>query len=161
MRPSTILEIPRQEQDWMLAELRHARRGCVLTLHVLLLCAAGRTPTEIAAVLFCSRTSVYRIVHAYHPQWREVCCEQPLPTRGGLTPSVRRSLLALLTKAPAVYGWCRTRWSCAALAAQLQLQRGVTNLVAVILAGSGCAQGQYNGPQEYEPCIFHHPSSAD
>lgn len=125
MRPSTILEIPRQEQDWMLAELRHARRGCVLTLHVLLLCAAGRTPTEIAAVLFCSRTSVYRIVHAYHPQWREVCCEQPLPTRGGLTPSVRRSLLALLTKAPAVYGWCRTRWSCAALAAQLQLQRGI------------------------------------
>jgi hypothetical protein len=55
---STILEIPLQEQDWMLAELRHARRGGVLALHVLLLCAAGRTPTEIAAFLFCSRTSV-------------------------------------------------------------------------------------------------------
>jgi putative transposase len=109
----------------MLAELRHARRGCVLTLQVLLLCAAGRTPTEIAAFLFCSRTSVYRIVHAYHPQWRDARCDQPLPPVGGLTPSVRRSLLALLTKAPAVYGWCRTRWSCATLATQLHLQRGI------------------------------------
>src|SRR5712692_7459952 len=51
----------------MLAELRHARRGGVLALHVLLLCAGGRTPTEIATFLFCSRTSVYRIVNAYHP----------------------------------------------------------------------------------------------
>ena len=39
--------------------------GGVLALHVLLLCAAGRTPTEIATFLFCSRTSVYRIVNAY------------------------------------------------------------------------------------------------
>ena len=58
MRDSTILDIPLQEQACMLAELRHARHGCVLTLHVLLLCAAGRTPTEIATFLFCSRTSV-------------------------------------------------------------------------------------------------------
>ena len=109
----------------MLAELRHARRGCVLTLHVLLLCAAGRTPTEIATFLFCSRTSVYRIVNAYHMHLRNARCDQPLPPRGGLTPSVRRSLLALLTKIPAVYGWGRTRWSCATLAVQLHLQRGI------------------------------------
>ncbi len=109
----------------MLAELRHARHGCVLTLHVLLLCAAGRTPTEIATFLFCSRTSVYRIVTAYHTHLRAARVDQPLPQVGGFTPSVRRSLLALLTKVPAVYGWCRTRWSCATLAAQLQLQRGI------------------------------------
>src|SRR5262245_35572891 len=109
----------------MLAELRHARRGSGLALHVLLLCAAGRTPTELAAFLFCSRTSVYRIVHAYQTQWGTARYQQPLPPVGGLTPSVRRSLLVLLTKAPAVYGWCRTRWSCATLAAQLRLQRGL------------------------------------
>ena len=109
----------------MLAELRHARRGDVLALHVLLLCAGGRTPTEIATFLFCSRTSVYRMVNAYHAHLRTACCEQPLPPVGGLTPSVCRSLLALLTKVPAVYGWCRTRWSCATLAAQLRLQRGI------------------------------------
>jgi hypothetical protein len=30
-----------------------------------LLCAAGRNPTAIAAVLFCSRSSVYRTVRAH------------------------------------------------------------------------------------------------
>src|SRR3954453_788916 len=78
VRGSTILDIPPQEQEWMLAELRHARRGCVLTVHVLLLCAAGRTPTEIATFLFCSRRSVYRIVNAYHPHWRNPRCDQPI-----------------------------------------------------------------------------------
>jgi putative transposase len=125
VRGSTILDIPRQEQEWMLAELRHARRGCVLTVHVLLLCAAGRTPTEIATFLFCSRTSVYRIVKAYQTQLLEARFDRPLPPVGGLTPSVRRSLLAVLKQVPAVYGWCRTRWSCATLAAQLQFQRGI------------------------------------
>jgi hypothetical protein len=38
---------------------------------------------------------------------------------------VRRSLIALLKKVPSAYGWCRTRWSCATLAAQLTLQRGI------------------------------------
>ena len=125
MRGSTILDIPSQEQEWMLAEVRHARRGGLLALHVLLLCAAGRTPTEIAAFLFCSRTRVYRSVDAYHAPLCAARCDQPLPPAGGVTPAVRRSLRALLTKAPAVYGWCRTRWSCATLAAQLQFQRGI------------------------------------
>jgi hypothetical protein len=38
---------------------------------------------------------------------------------------LRRSLLALLNKTPAAFGWCRTRWSCATLAAQLKVQRGI------------------------------------
>jgi len=49
----------------MRAELRRARYGYLLAVHLLLLCAAGRTPSEVAAVLFCSRSSVYRIVRAY------------------------------------------------------------------------------------------------
>jgi hypothetical protein len=52
----------------MLAEVRRARHGALLALHVLRLCAAERTPTEIARVLFCSRSSVDRIVHAYYTQ---------------------------------------------------------------------------------------------
>ena len=42
-----------------------------------------------------------------------------------MSPSLYRSLLALLKKGPAAYGWCRTRWSCTTLAAQLQVQRGI------------------------------------
>jgi hypothetical protein len=37
-----------------------------------------------------------------------------------LAPSLRRSVLGLLTRAPAAEGWCRTRWSCATLALSLQ-----------------------------------------
>ena len=61
----TIVEIPPEEQVRMRAELRRARYGYLLALHLLLLCAAGRTPSEVAAVLYCSRSSVYRIVRAY------------------------------------------------------------------------------------------------
>jgi hypothetical protein len=49
----------------MLRELRAARYGHLLAIHVLLLCARGKTPTEIAESLLCSRSSVYRAVEAY------------------------------------------------------------------------------------------------
>jgi hypothetical protein len=52
------VELPPAEQARMLAELRRARYGYLLALPSLLLCAAQRTPTEIAAVLFCSRSTV-------------------------------------------------------------------------------------------------------
>src|SRR5919199_302603 len=68
MPDTTLLDIPQEEQDQMLAALRRARYGYLLALHVLLLCAAGRHPTEIAAFLFCSRSSVYRIVRLYRVQ---------------------------------------------------------------------------------------------
>ena len=108
----------------MRAELRRARYGYLLALHVLLLCAAGRTPTEIATVLFCSRSSVYRIVSAYTAQPLDTLVAQPPPKAVWLSASLYRSLMALLKKAPSAYGWYRTRWSCAALAVQLKLPAG-------------------------------------
>jgi len=115
----------------MLSQLRQARYGYLLALHVLLLCAAGRTPTEIAAFLFCSRSSVYRIVSAYHSHSLGFAFThdgqlQPSVRLTCLSPSIKRSLLALLKVAPNAFGWCRTRWSCATLAAQLKLNRGIT-----------------------------------
>ena len=65
MPRSTIVEISPAEQARMRAELRRARYGYLLALHLLLLCAAGRPPSEVASVLFCSRSSGYRIVRAY------------------------------------------------------------------------------------------------
>ncbi len=117
MPGKTILEIPAAEQGAMLQELRAARYGYLLALHVLLLCAEGRTPSEIAAFLFCSRSSVYRIVAAYRrgERWlAETTADRETPPRR--VPSLKRSLLALIKRAPASFGWCRTRWSCAALA---------------------------------------------
>jgi transposase len=120
-----------EEQAEMLAALRRARYGYLLALHILLLCAAGRTPTDIAAVLFCSRSSVYRTVRAYRERslgWRSDDDGQLLPPirRTGLFPMLRRSLLALLKAPPRAYGWCRTRWSGATLALTRQDTRGLT-----------------------------------
>jgi hypothetical protein len=61
---TTIIEMAPEEQAHILAAVRRARPGYVLALQLLLLCAAQQTPTEIAAVLYCSRTPVYRVVKA-------------------------------------------------------------------------------------------------
>jgi transposase len=124
----TIVEIPLAEQARLRAELRRARYGYVLALHLLLLCAAGRTPSEGATVLFCSRSSVYRIVRAYRAGTLTFTAVTEQAARAqrlrSLTPSLKRSLLALLKTAPRAFGWGRTRWSCATLAVELQLRRG-------------------------------------
>src|SRR5919106_1086714 len=130
MPDTTLLDIPAEEQDQMLAALRRARYGYLLALHVLLLCAAGRNPTDIAAFLFCSRSSVYRIVRAYRAGSLGIRIEQDgqlsIAVQSTLLmPWLTRSLGAILKKAPRAYGWCRTRWSCATLAATLQAKHGI------------------------------------
>jgi transposase len=130
---TTIIDLPCSEQEQLLFELRRARFGYLLALHIILLCAAGFTPTQIAAVLFCSRSSVYRVVKAYRAgSLAGLVDADPSLRASSLTPSLRRSLLALLKRAPSAYGWCRTRWSCATLAAQMQVQRGVAVSAATL-----------------------------
>jgi hypothetical protein len=65
MPRSTVRDITREEPSQLLAAVRRARYGDWLALHLVLWCAAGRTPTEMAAVLFCARSRVYRTVRAY------------------------------------------------------------------------------------------------
>jgi hypothetical protein len=55
---TTIIELAPEEQAHLLTAIRRARHGSVLAWHIRLLCAAQRTPSEIAAVLFCSRPTV-------------------------------------------------------------------------------------------------------
>jgi transposase len=130
MPGTTILDLPQQEQEQMLAALRHARYGYLLALHILLLCAAGRKPTEIAAFLLCSRSSVYRTVRLYRAGQLGLTVDADghlgAPVRTTvLLPWMRRSLSALLKTPPRTYGWCRTRWSGATLAAQLKAKHGL------------------------------------
>src|SRR6266511_3016859 len=131
MPKSTVVVIPQEEHAQMLAALRRARYGYLLAFHILLWCAAGRTPTEIAVVLFCSRSSVYRTVRTYREGtlgWEHDDQGRLVPPGRTtvLVPRLRRSLLALLKASPRAYGWCRTRWSCATLALTLQAKRGLT-----------------------------------
>jgi putative transposase len=131
MPKSPILEIPLEEQAQMLAVLRRARYGYLLALHILLLCVVRRNPTVIAAVLFCSRSSVYRTVRAYREGslgWEHDAQGRLVPPvrTTVLLPTLRRSFLPLLKAPPRAYGWCRTRWSCATLALTLLAKRGLT-----------------------------------
>ena len=79
---------------------------------------------------FCSRSSVYRIVRAYRAGSLGIRVDQDgqLSIAVRLTvlmPWLMRSLGAILKAAPRTYGWCRTRWSCASLAATLQAKHGI------------------------------------
>ena len=130
MPSTTLLEIPLEEQAQMRAVLRRVRYGYLLAFHVLLLCAAGRNPTEIAAFLFCSRSSVYRIVRAYRTGSLGIRIDldgrlSVAVQTTMLMPWLTRSLGAILKAAPRAYGWCRTRWSCATLAATLKAKHGI------------------------------------
>jgi transposase len=126
----TLIQLSQQEQEGMLKELRKGRYGYLLALHVLLLCAAGYSPTLIAAVMFCSRTSVYRIVKQYQEGKlgleydEEGKTQRPVRTKV-LIPYIKKKLLEILKQAPCAYGWCRSRWSCATLAIELKVQIGL------------------------------------
>lgn len=132
MSRTTIVEIAPAEQAHILAEVRRARYGYLLALHILLLCAAQRTPTEVAAVLFCSRSTVYRVVKAYRAgQLGRLAAEEEASQERGqrrltaLSPALQRSVLAILQAVPRLCGWCRTRWSCATIALELYRRRGL------------------------------------
>jgi hypothetical protein len=84
-----LLDIAREEQAQMLAALRRTRYGYLLALHVLLLCAAGRTLSEIAVVLLCSRSSVYRTVRTYRTGTLRLTFDE----EGQLRPPIHATVL--------------------------------------------------------------------
>jgi len=109
MPKSTVVDMAQEAQAEMLAALRRARYADLLALHLVWLCAMGRNPTEIAAVLFCSRSRVYRVARAYRAGALGLEPEAqgrltPPVRTTGLLPTLRRSLLALLKAAPRAHG---------------------------------------------------------
>jgi putative transposase len=116
------------EQAQIRKQMRCLRLLCpLLRLHILLLLAQQRSPTEIADWLLCSRSSVYEVAACWRQGWRPGQKEETEATASplALAPSLRRSVLALLARPPAAYGWCRTRWSCATLALSFEVRRGL------------------------------------
>lgn len=113
MTSVTVVDLCPGEQEQFQRELRQARYGHLLAIHILLLLAAGKNPTDIATFLLCSRSTVYRTVKAYRAG--ELAFQR---TALSASPLCRwqKVLRRLLTHAPRLFGWCRTRWSCACLA---------------------------------------------
>lgn len=122
MPSSIVVSLSGSEQAALLAQLRAARYGHLLSLHILLLLAHGFTPTQIAACLFCSRSSVYRTYAAW--QHGSLALAGPAGAVGSwwahpLSDRIRQHLAYWLGRAPRAFGWMRSRWSCACLALML------------------------------------------
>jgi len=125
---STIGEISLEAQARRRTAFRRARSGDLVALPRLLRGAGGRTPSAVAAVRFCSRSSGDRIVRADRAGTRtfeEANAQSPRQRRRRLTPALNRSVLALLKPAPRAFGGGRTRWRGAARAPELHLRRGI------------------------------------
>jgi hypothetical protein len=131
MPHSTVVERPTEEPAERLAARRRARYGSRLARHILLWCAAGRTPTDMAAVLCCARSRVYRPGRADREGSRAWASDDagPLvpPVRRPMVRATRRrSVVTRLQAPPRAYGGCRTRWSGATLALTWPAPRGLT-----------------------------------
>ena len=127
MPSSIVVTLTARQQALVLAQLRQARYGHLLTLHILFLLHHGYSPTQIAACLFCSRSSVYRSIAAWRSGTVNLTVSRHLPRSWwgrALADGLRRKLASLLRSVPAAFGWMRTRWSCACLALMLSRQVG-------------------------------------
>jgi transposase len=123
-----VVDLTAAEQSRLRKQVRRLRLLCpLLRLHIVILLAQCRSPTEIADWLLCSRSSIYEVAACWRQGWRPWPDEFKQETASSLrlAPCLGRSLLALLRISPAADGWCRTRWSCATLALSLQARRGI------------------------------------
>ena len=90
-------------------------------MHIVLLSAEGRSPTEIALALFCSRTTVYSVVGRFMQEGRAAFDDRK---RRGPPPWLTISVQELIEELteenlPTERGWLRSRWSCKLLAVEL------------------------------------------
>jgi transposase len=94
-------------------------------MHITLLASEGLSPTEIARVLFCSRTTVYAVVSRFLREGRAAFDERkgrgPVPLLDKETDERIEELLE--EDSPVEHGWLRSRWSCKLLCLQLRRER--------------------------------------
>jgi hypothetical protein len=90
-------------------------------MHIALLAFDGLSPTEIAGVLFCSRTTVYAVVSRFLREGRAAFDDHGRrPPRPLLGEKASERVEKLLEEdSPTEHGWLRSRWSCELLALQL------------------------------------------
>lgn len=105
-------------------ETKPSRR---LRMHIVLLAADGRSPSEIAPVLYCSRTTVYAVTRRF-AQVGEAAfddCQKRGPEPLLDEPVQRRIESLVEQELPLTHGWLRSRWTCPLLALQLLCERGL------------------------------------
>lgn len=94
-------------------------------MHIALLASDGLSPTEIARVLFCSRTTVYAVASRFIREGRAVFDDR---RRRGPKPLIgkdegERIERLIEEQSPVEHGWLRSRWSCKLISLQLMSER--------------------------------------
>jgi putative transposase len=94
-------------------------------MHIVLLAADGRSLTEIARVLFCSRTTVYAVASRFLREGKAAFNDRK---RRGPEPWVGEEASEYIERlveedSPTEHGWLRSRWSCKLLAVELFKER--------------------------------------
>ncbi len=90
-------------------------------MHIVLLASDGRSPTEIARVLSCSRTTVYAVVSRFVREKQAAFNDRkrrgPKPLLGEPEEEYIEHLIE--EESPVEHGWLRSRWSCKLIAVEL------------------------------------------
>jgi transposase len=96
-------------------------------MHIILLCADGHSPSQIARVLYCSRTTVYTTARRFLQAGEAAFADQrprgPVPTLDQLAQQRLERLVE--RERPLQHGFLRSRWTCPLLAWQLLRERGL------------------------------------
>jgi putative transposase len=96
-------------------------------MHIVLLASDGRSPTEIARTLFCSRTTVYAVVSRFIREKRAAFDDRQRRGPKPLVEEPEEEHIERLVEeeSPTSHGWLRSRWSCKLLAYELFKDRAI------------------------------------
>ena len=94
-------------------------------MHIVLLAAEGHSPTEIARILFCSRTTVYAVVGRFLREGRAAFDDRNRRGPKPLLEELEREYIERLVEedSPTEHGWLCSRWSCKLLTLELFKER--------------------------------------
>jgi len=96
-------------------------------MHIVLLAADAHRPTQIARVLYCSRTTVYAIVWRFVGEGQTAFEDRKRRGPRALLDEPANERIERLVEEdlPTEHGWLRSRWSCKLLAVELYKERAV------------------------------------
>jgi transposase len=118
----------KEHKDLIVRMKRERKPSRRLRMHIVLLAADGHRPTRVARVLYCSRTTVYKVVERFVAEgWQAAFDDQK---RRGSRPLLDESANERIERLveedlPAQHGWLRSRWSCKLLAVELFEERAL------------------------------------
>ena len=123
----SITLAPQERKDLIVGMKRESKPSRRLRMHIVLLVSDGYRPTQIARVLFCSRTTVYAVAYRFAGEGQEAFDDRqrrgPKPLLDD--PASERIERLVEEELPISHGWLRSRWSCSLLMLQLFKERAL------------------------------------